>query len=192
MRALLSSIMHLLPTRFYAHLSGDIATVFADDYHIESHGLHYKMALVDKTRPDTFDDSRVEPLSAADLHELEAFYNVSYPGNWFDPRMLETGCYYGIRGTHGRSLVSVAGIHVYSPQYRVAVLGNVTTHPDFRGRGLGTAACAKLCKELLREVDHVGLNVKADNDSAIACYERLGFERIATYEECSLELKGIR
>ena len=124
------------------------------------------------------------------MHELEALYNVSYPGNWFDPRMLETGCYYGIR--NGRSLVCVAGIHVYSPRYRVAVLGNVTTHPDFRGRGLGTAACAILCKELLREVDHVGLNVKADNSSAIACYERLGFERIATYEEYSLELKGIR
>ena len=199
MRALLSSIMHLLPRRFYAHFSGDLARVFADDYHIESHGLHYKMALVDKARLDTIDDARVEPLTVANMHELEALYNVSYPGNWFDPRMLETGCYYGIRqgtrdarGTQSSPLVSVAGIHVYSPRYRVAVLGNVTTHPDFRGRGLGTAACAKLCKELLREVDHVGLNVKADNTSAIACYKRLGFECIATYEEDSLELKGIR
>ena len=52
MRALLSSIMHLLPRRFYAHFSGDLARVFADDYHIESHGLHYKMALVDKARLD--------------------------------------------------------------------------------------------------------------------------------------------
>ena len=48
MRALLSSIsMRLLPKRFYAHLSGDLTTVFADDYHVESHGLHDKMALLD-------------------------------------------------------------------------------------------------------------------------------------------------
>jgi predicted GNAT family acetyltransferase len=33
------------------------------------------------------------------------------------------------------------------------------------------------------------LNVKADNAGAIRCYERLGFEYIATYEECALERK---
>jgi ribosomal protein S18 acetylase RimI-like enzyme len=31
------------------------------------------------------------------------------------------------------------------------------------------------------------LNVKADNVVAIACYEGLGFEEVATYEEYSLE-----
>jgi len=71
-----------------------------------------KMALVNKARLNTIDDSRVEPITVAHLHELEALYCVSYPENWFDPRMLETGCYYGIR--QGTSLVCVAGIHVYS------------------------------------------------------------------------------
>jgi len=33
------------------------------------------------------------------------------------------------------------------------------------------------------------LNVKADNLSAIHSYERLGFEYVATYEECALERK---
>lgn len=188
MRALLSSMNHLLPRRFYAHLSEGIASVFAHDYQIESHGIHYKMALLDKAPLDTVDDAGVVPLTVADLPDLEALYRASYPGNSFDPRMLETGRYYGMRD--GRTIVSVAGIHVYSPRYRVAVVGNVTTRPDFRGQGLGTAVCARLCKELLREVDHVGLNVKADNASAIASYVRLGFERIATYEEFSLKLKG--
>src|SRR5437870_2606172 len=47
MRELLQSILYLLPKRFYTHLSGDLASVFAHDYHIQSHGPHYKMALVD-------------------------------------------------------------------------------------------------------------------------------------------------
>ena len=187
MRELLQSILHLLPVRMYAHVSGNLATVFADDYHLHSHGIHYKMALIYKAQLETIDTARVVPLSISDVDELEALYRLSYPGNWFDPRMLETGCYYGIR--QEKVLVSVAGIHVYSPHYKVAALGNVTTHPAYRGKGLATAVCAKLCQSLLQTVDYIGLNVKADNHSAIRSYGRLGFEYIATYEECALERK---
>ena len=187
MRELLQSILHLLPTRLYTHLSGDLSTVFAGNYHIHSHGAHYKMGLIHKAQVETIDTAQVEPLSSLDVDELEALYRLSYPGNWFDPRMLETGCYYGIR--HEKELVSVAGIHVYSPHYQVAALGNVTTHPAYRGQGLATVVCAKLCQSLLQTVDYIGLNVKADNVGAIRCYERLGFEYVATYEECALERK---
>lgn len=187
MRALLQSISHLLPKRFYAHLSGDRASIFANDYHIQPHGLHYKMALIYKNWVDTIDTSRVVPLTIYDLPELEALYRVSYPANSFDPRMLETGYYYGIR--QGRDIISVAGVHVYSQRFKVAALGNVTTHPDFRGQGLGTAVCAKLCQALLQTVDHIGLNVKADNASAIASYKRLGFEVIAEYSEYAFAVK---
>lgn len=187
MKELLKTIIHLLPKRFYAHLSGDVATVFADDYQIKSHGLHYKMALTNSSCLDTVDISAVKPLVVYDVVALEELYRIGYPGNWFEPRMLETGCYYGIR--QGRSLVSAAGVHVYSEQYKVAALGNITTEPHFRGKGLAKAVIAKLCKELLQTIAHIGLNVKADNKSAIACYNQLGFEIIATYQEYSLELK---
>lgn len=95
--------------------------------------------------------------------------------------MLKTNQYFGIHGPRG--LVSVAGIHVYSPTYRVAALGNITTHPDFRRQGLGKAVTAKLCLSLLETVKHVGLNVQVDNEEAIRCYRRLGFEVIGSYGE---------
>jgi len=186
MQELLQSIIHLLPKRFYAHLSGNLAGVLASDYQSRSHGLHYKMALTDSSRLDSVDTSGVMQLSASNVSELEELYRESYLGNWFEPRMLETGYYYGI--CQGAALLSVAGVHVYSQQYGVAALGNITTHPLFRGKGLGRIVCAKLCQTLLQTVDYIGLNVKADNKSAIACYTKLGFERIATYEEYSLEL----
>jgi predicted GNAT family acetyltransferase len=100
--------------------------------------------------------------------------------------MLQTGRYYGVRDA-GR-LLSVAGVHVHSPAMRVAALGNIATHPTARGRGLAAAVTARLCAELLRECDHVGLNVKADNQPAVACYSRLGFAPVAEYEECTLTL----
>lgn len=187
MQELLRSIIHLLPKRFYAHLSGDVVSVFADDYHIRSHGLHYKMALTDISCLDAVDTSNVVALTESDLGDLKELYRMSYPDNWFEPRMLETGHYYGVRC--GNNLVSAAGVHVYSEHYKVAALGNITTHPKFRGQGLAKLVCAKLCQALLQTVEHIGLNVKTDNKSAIACYSKLGFERIATYEEYSLNLK---
>jgi ribosomal protein S18 acetylase RimI-like enzyme len=184
MRNLLQSSLHLLPLRFYAHLSGDLSTLLATHYRVDSHGPHYKMALVDTLRLETLNMSEVIPLTETNLDELQALYSVSYPGNSFDPRMLETGHFYGVR--RDNALVSVAGVHVYSPRYKVGVVGNVTTHPAYRGKGLGTMVCARLCRELLRTVEHVGLNVKADNVAAIASYKRLGFEVVGEYEEAML------
>jgi len=184
---LLRSTLPLLPRKFHAHISGEAAQVLNDSYHLHSYGRHDKMALFDETASDTIDTPNVIALTESNLPELETLYRQSYPGNSFDPRMLETHCYFGIR--QDGQLVSVAGVHVYSPRYRVATLGNVTTHPDFRGRGLGTAVCARLCQHLRQHVDHIGLNVKADNASAIACYRRLGFQRSASYYEYDCVVK---
>jgi RimJ/RimL family protein N-acetyltransferase len=186
MRALLRSILHLLPCRIYSHLSANLIDVFADDYRIEPHGAYDKMALTDLARLDAVDTSAAICLAPGDLAEIKALYDAAYPGNWFDPRMLETGRYYGIR--QDGALLSVAGVHVYSPHYRVAALGNITTHPRARGRGLATLVTAKLCQELRSSVDQIGLNVRADNAGAIACYAKLGFTKIGEYGEYALTL----
>ncbi|BAZ10784.1 Mycothiol acetyltransferase [Calothrix sp. NIES-4071] len=186
MEELLQSLVHLLPRQFYAHLSGNVVNVLAQKYQIQSHGVHYKMALTNTSCLQTVDTYDAVALSESDVNDLDLLYRVSYPGNWFEPHMLKTGYYYGI--WRGSDLVSAVGVHVYSQQYQVAALGNFTTHPLFRGQGLGKAVCAKLCQALLQTVDYIGLNVRADNISAINCYTKLGFERIATYEEFSLKL----
>lgn len=186
-RDLLGSIVHLLPRRFYAHLTPGLAGVLTAAYRADSHGTHLKMALTDRRPLGLVDTGEVVRLSPPDLPALERLYQASYPGNWFDPRMLETGHYYALR--RGEEIVSVAGIHVYSPRYGVAALGNITTRPQFRGQGLATRVLARLCQSLLETVDTIGLNVKADNAAAIACYEGLGFARVAEYEECMFEAR---
>jgi len=186
MAHLLRSIIHLLPRQFYAHLSENLAQVFAEDYQIQSHGLHKKMALTNSQFLANFDTSQVIQLAVENVDEIAELYRVSYPENWFDSQMLETGYYYGIRCRN--NLVSIAGVHIYSPQYKVAALGNVTTHPQFRGQGLSKKVVARLCQELLKTVNYISLNVKADNKIAIACYEKLGFRYTAAYEECLLTL----
>jgi GNAT superfamily N-acetyltransferase len=185
----MEALLPLLPRRFYSHLSSDALPTLATAYHLEPHGRYDKMGLRHPAALTTIDTSAVSPLSIGDLHAINALYQASYPDTWFVPRMLETGRYYGIWDEAGR-LTTIAGVHVYSPQYKVAALGNVTTHPEVRGRGLATLTCAKLCQELLSAgIETIGLNVRADNTAAIRAYQKLGFERVAEYGEYTLELR---
>lgn len=185
MQELLSSATHLLPTRFYLHLSPGLEKILKENYKLKSHGKHYKMALKNKVLLDNIDTSQVISLSRANLTNICKLYKESYPGNWFEPRMLDAYQYYGIRGQDG--LISIAGVHVYSQQYKIAALGNIATHPSLRGKGLGKSVTAKLCKSLMKTVDHIGLNVNTDNISAVVCYKKLGFEIVSTYEEYMAE-----
>lgn len=62
-------------------------------------------------------------------------------------------------------------------------MGNIATAPSHRNRGFGRRVTARTCQSLLKYVDYIGLNVKADNRAAISCYKSLGFETIGIYGE---------
>lgn len=178
---LAKSLVPLLPGRFYAHLSPGVERAFRRDFNVRSRGDFLKMALKDPSAVSGRDTSGTRVLGPADGEILVDFYSRCYPGNYFDPRMLQTGKYFGV--FRGDELVSAAGVHVYSRKYGVAALGNIATAPSHRGRGLGTRVTARACKSLLADVGHVGLNVKADNHAAVSCYRKLGFEPAEDYGE---------
>jgi predicted GNAT family acetyltransferase len=123
----------------------------------------------------------------SELTAIQSLYKKSYPENWFDPRMLETDQYFGIKEEN--RLVSIAGIHVYSPQYKVAALGNIATLPAYRNKGYGSQVTAKLCQSLLKEGMRIGLNVKTDNHAAIASYKKIGFKTVVSYGEFMVQRK---
>jgi ribosomal protein S18 acetylase RimI-like enzyme len=183
---LLREVRETLPTRIYAHLSPGLVDVLAERYEVEPHGNYTKMGLVD---PLPAPHGRAVPLGPDDRTRLERFYAESYPGNWFDPRMLETGMYRGV--VEDEEIVAAGGIHVFSAAQRVAAIGNVAVRPLYRGRGLGAAVTNAVCHALAAAgVSHVGLNVKTDNHAAIACYERLGFARVGIYDEYMLTARA--
>jgi ribosomal protein S18 acetylase RimI-like enzyme len=187
---LLREAAPLLPASLYCHLMPSLEKSLEGRYTMTPQVEHYKMALRDAGRLDEALSAETAALSPEDRAEVEAFYAQSYPGNWFVPALLETGCYVGIR--EAGKLLCVAGVHVYSARSRVAALGNIATRPEARGRGLAQAATAALCRRLLRTVDHICLNVRADNQAAIACYRKLGFEAVASYAEHRAQLRGKR
>ena len=123
----------------------------------------------------------IEALTHRSTGEIIELYQY-YPDNFFEPYQLDSGRFYGAR-VEGR-LVSVTGVHSVSERAKIATLGHLVTHPDFRGRGLSTACTSHLCARLLESgIDLMALNVRRQNRSAVRVYEKLGFRYHDTYLE---------
>lgn len=181
MRSLLRALLPTLPERLYAHLSEGLVDILAPQYEVSSHGRHLRMILATTEQLEQPSRHVASPLGRADMEQIQRLYDTAYPENWFDPRMIETGAYHGIR--QGTELIGIAGVHVFSPVYRVAALGNIATHPLHRGHGIGRAVTAAVCRWLMGRADGIGLNVHEGNIAAIRCYQGLGFSLRAVYEE---------
>lgn len=125
-------------------------------------------------------DGAVEPLRPSDAPELNRLYRLGF-GSWLPPQAIAEGVYYGIRV--GRRLVAAAGTHVVGRDARIAVVGNVLTQPEYRGRGYAEATTSAVTAELLKFCDHVVLNVRADNPPALNAYRRLGYVEHIRFEE---------
>jgi ribosomal protein S18 acetylase RimI-like enzyme len=190
MARLVSSIRHLLPRKFYTHLSPGVEDALLEAYSLESYGRFHRMALRDLSPAEEADTSGVVPLGAEHLDEIHALYWTAYPGCWFDPAMVDTGEYFGVR--RGGALVCIAGVHLVSERYGVAAMGNIATHPQHRGKGYATAATARLCRSLREKVRVIGLNVQVDNEPAVSIYQKLGFDVVADYGEYMAELRPER
>ncbi|MBI3745206.1 MAG: GNAT family N-acetyltransferase [Chloroflexi bacterium] len=148
-------------------------------YRLDAGPQMVRMA-VDRARFRPAEDPAVERLIPADAMELNRLYQLGF-GAWLPPQAISEGVYYGIR-VRGR-LVSAAGTHVVSQAARLAVVGNVLTHADVRGRGYATAVTGAVTAELLQSCDHVVLNVRADNPPAISAYRHLGYAEHNRFEE---------
>jgi ribosomal protein S18 acetylase RimI-like enzyme len=186
--ALLTTLLKedVLPSEFYSHLSVGLREVLEDQYAADYHGRYWKMGMMDHGKLHGVNTDSAVQLLPGDVERCKGFYAVHYPGNWFDQRMLDSLQTYGILdGTDDSAdLIAIAGIHVFSKEFKVASLGNIAVHTEHRGRGLARTATAALLKSILSaSVEHIGLNVSASNAAAIKCYTGLGFEKVGEYDE---------
>jgi ribosomal protein S18 acetylase RimI-like enzyme len=134
---------------------------------------------VDRSRFRPF-PADVRRLLPSDIGDLNRLYQLGF-ASWLPSSAIAEGVYYGMRV--GGRLVAAAGTHVISRQARLAVVGNVLTHVDYRGRGYATAVTGAVTADLLRTCDQVVLNVRSDNPPALQAYRRLGYAEHVRFEE---------
>ena len=183
---LVKQIIDELPDTFYCHYQGDFHKIFESKYHMTFLGTHLKMKFEGElAKFSIIDTSGSVHLTENDEQNVLSLYKESYPEGYFVPYMLRSGKYYGIKVD--KKIVSVAGVHVFSPLYNIAVLGNITTHPDFRGKGFAKKCISQLLKSFDGEINQIGLNVKKDNTIALQLYENLGFKVYTKYKEAYFE-----
>ncbi|WP_322795721.1 GNAT family N-acetyltransferase [Tepidiforma sp.] len=123
------------------------------------------------------------PLTGIDIRKINALYSSENGPSYYIPEHIDAGLYRGV--VVGGRLVAIAGTHVVSRQEGVAVVGNVFTHPEYRGRGYATAATSAVTERLLEYCDYVVLTVDPRNTPAVAAYTRLGYREACQLVEAS-------
>ncbi|HEU4674096.1 MAG TPA: GNAT family N-acetyltransferase [Candidatus Limnocylindrales bacterium] len=181
--AILRDVIH--PRAAYVAALRDALPAVETHYLVDD-GSEMVRMWVDRStfRPVPSDARRLLPVEIGDLNKL---YQLGF-ASWLPPTAIGDGVYYGIR-VNGR-LVAAAGTHVVSPDARLAVVGNVLTHVDFRGRGYATATTGAVTADLLRFCDQVVLNVRADNPPALQAYRKLGYREHVRFEERLVHRRG--
>lgn len=129
-------------------------------------------------------DGEARLLTGRDIHAVNRLYASESGSSAYQPRHIEDGVYHGV--FIDGFLVSIAGTHVVSPSEGVAVVGNVFTHPTFRGQRLATVATSATTAALLQRCPLVVLTVEKENSPAVSVYQRLGYETQCTLHETPL------
>ncbi len=114
--------------------------------------------------------SNVLPLTTRHVEEMVQLAKLTKPGP-FASRTIEFGSYFGV--FNKEKLVAMTGqrLHVGN----CTEISAVCTHPDHLGKGYAYTLLQHQLQIILQHRQQPFLHVRADNDRAIALYNRLGF-----------------
>jgi len=130
------------------------------------------------------DTTAAARLGAADVPALLKLYAdgeaTGESPDFFYPSMVSSGVFFGVYD--GDALVAAAGTHLFAPEERAVAIGNIYTMRAHRGHGLGRVVTSAVLAAV-KDIETVGLNVRAGNHAAMSLYESLGFVRHCQFYE---------
>lgn len=174
-----SILREVIRTRIaYLAAKPELVPAVREHYRVEPGAEMVRMSVERATFKPVLGDA--VRLDQADTRHLNRLYELGLT-SWLPSEAVAAGIYYGVR--RGSRLIAAAGTHVISRELGIAAVGNVYTNREYRGQGLGKVVTSAVTAELLRDVDEVVLNVRADNSPALGVYHALGYREHTRFEE---------
>lgn len=118
-------------------------------------------------------------LSSRNVSEVNRLNSSENGGISYRASQIRGGVYFGVYCDG--MLVAMAGTHGVSEIDKIAVLGNVFTHPLHRNNHFAIQTTSAVTSTLLETCQEVVLTVDPKNEAAVKAYTCLGYR-----EECSL------
>lgn len=122
-------------------------------------------------------DGPVRRLTGADVRAINRLYRTEGVPSSYSAPQIDDSVYCGVE--RDGALIAVAGTHVISGASAIAVVGNVYTHPRYRGQHFAQCTTAAVTEQLLSSCRDVVLSVDPTNAPAVRAYERLGYTEAA-------------
>jgi cyclic pyranopterin phosphate synthase len=185
--AILRAVYQDLPRRIYLNIEDHHVGAVRAFYSLRHRRALLRMGLHRDHYKAVGETDGVISLSHSDTGSMMALFQRYYPDHLFEPAQLDLGLYCGIKSES--ELVSVAGLHLLNPEYRVAAIGNIVTDQAFRGLGYASQCVQHILDQLFESIDYVALNVAEGNEPAIHCYRKFGFLTTARLIEAQGRLR---
>lgn len=175
------------PDEVYFTARPDQQPLLEDWYDLMKPDAMYRMRLrQEKYQPVEESKFPVVKLGPQHLTDLNAFFQMGAETDEriiaFSPNQVRDGYFHGVYLEE--TLIAAAGTHLVARQSKLAAIGNVLTHPEYRGKGLGSATSSAVTSALFEAgIETIVLNVAQGNSPAIRIYQGLGFERVGPFIE---------
>ncbi|MFJ7218149.1 GNAT family N-acetyltransferase [Amycolatopsis sp. NPDC098790] len=132
------------------------------------------------------DHVRLRPIAAADRPRAREILATPEVARWWGDPDQETEGLYTVEDGYSPYVIELDGEVVgliqsceeLDPQYKHAGI-DISVHPDFHGRGVGTDALRTLARHLLDHGHHrLTIDPAASNETAIRVYTKVGFRPV--------------
>jgi aminoglycoside 6'-N-acetyltransferase len=134
---------------------------------------------------------RLRPIVATDRARLREILGTPEVARWWGDPDQETDGLYTVEDGFTCYVIELDGVVVgliqsceeLDPQYRHAGI-DISVHPDFHGRGIGTDALRALARHLLDQGHHrLTIDPAASNETAIRVYTKVGFRPVGVMRD---------
>ena len=182
-RELLTQAADIVPRKFHLSLEAELD----EQMRIEGRTLqpvqNFKRMIPGDAPEDHSQHRNIVQLAAADAPRIRSLLVAqgANPSAWFQEHTLASGLY---RGWIERGeLAGVVGVHAWSEEQRIAVVGNLGVLPSERRNGIGRILMETILAELRARGWDVAFNVLVDNRAALALYAQMGCHEVGIVRE---------